>query len=72
MSHDDHPLRPCGAAALAICCTALLAAASARAVEATERIAFKVEHAFEPQAAVTGELRVPESKRERLPPCGFR
>jgi uncharacterized protein len=41
--------------------------ASAQGVVSIEKISFKVVDAFEPGAAVSGELRIPNSKRDRLP-----
>lgn len=44
-----------------------LANANAQGAVATEKISFKVADAFEPGAAVVGELRVPDSKGAPLP-----
>lgn len=41
--------------------------ATAQGIESTAKISFDVTGAFERAAAVSGELRIPESKRERLP-----
>jgi len=45
----------------------LVLAAAAQPAVIVERMGFKVADAFEPQAAVSGELRIPASSRERLP-----
>jgi dienelactone hydrolase len=46
---------------------ALLGTANAQGTISTEKMSFKVVDAFEPDAAVSGELRIPDSKRDRLP-----
>jgi hypothetical protein len=44
-----------------------LGTANAQGKVAIEKVSFKVTDAFEPGAAVVGELRIPASKRDRLP-----
>ena len=46
---------------------AFMATASAQGMVSIEKLSFKVVDAFEPGAAVSGELRIPESKHDRLP-----
>jgi hypothetical protein len=41
--------------------------ANAQGMASIEKLSFKVVDAFEPGAAVSGELRIPHSKRDRLP-----
>jgi dienelactone hydrolase len=45
----------------------LAGTAQAQAAISVEKVSFKVEQAFEPGAAVTGELRIPDSGPARLP-----
>ena len=44
-----------------------MASAQAQGTVSVENIGFKLADAFEPGAAVSGELRIPEAKRERWP-----
>ena len=44
-----------------------LGTASAQGTVSIEKLSFKVVDAFEPGAAVSGELRIPDSTRDRLP-----
>src|SRR6185436_10363064 len=53
--------------ALAVATLVATASAQAQGTVSVENIGFKLADAFEPGAAVSGELRVPEAKRERLP-----
>ena len=53
--------------ALAVAALAAIASAHAQGTLSVEKMGFKLADAFEPGAAVSGELRIPESKRERLP-----
>jgi uncharacterized protein len=46
---------------------ALTATANAQDTVSIEKMSFKVVAAFEPGAAVSGELRIPDSKHDRLP-----
>lgn len=48
-------------------CACFLGAVSAQGMASIEKFSFKVVDAFEPGAAVSGELRIPDSKRDRLP-----
>src|SRR5262245_44573026 len=48
-------------------CLFCIASAGGAAAAEVETIAFKVRKAFEPGAAVSGELRIPPSSRLRLP-----
>jgi hypothetical protein len=41
--------------------------ANAQGMVLIEKMSFKVADAFEPGAAVSGELRIPDSKHDRLP-----
>jgi len=45
----------------------MLCTANAQATVSIEKMAFQVVDAFEPGASVSGELRIPDSKRDRLP-----
>lgn len=44
-----------------------MGSANAQGMVLIEKISFKVVDAFEPGAAVSGELRIPDSKHDRLP-----
>jgi dienelactone hydrolase len=48
-------------------CTCCAGIAGAQGKVSIEKVSFKVTEAFEPGAEVVGELRVPDSKRGRLP-----
>jgi uncharacterized protein len=48
-------------------CTCFLGTADAQVKVSIEKMSFKVADAFEPGAAVSGDLRIPDSKLDRLP-----
>jgi len=56
-----------GMAISALACSWLLGDAHAQGNISTDKISFKVANAFEARAEVSGELRIPASKLERLP-----
>ena len=51
----------------ALSCACFLGTANAQVMVSIEEISFKVTGASEPGATVSGELRIPESKHDRLP-----
>ena len=53
--------------ALVLAFACVIGTAAAQAPASVDRISFQVADAFEPGAAVSGDLRIPASTRERLP-----